>query len=101
MTQQDLENAIQEVWRIFKETDKKITEVSGSVAALKGKWGRFVEGLIAPGAIGMFKERGIDVERIFQRIKAQKDGEEIDILGVDNVYISPRFFMISASLGSF
>ena len=102
MTQQDSESAIQEVWRLFKETDKKfketdkkfketdkkIIEVSRSVAALTGKWGRFVEGLIAPGAIGMFKKRGIDVEQIFQRVKGQKNGKEmeIDILGVDKEY---------------
>jgi hypothetical protein len=88
MTQQELERAIQEVWILFKETDKKIAEVSGSVAALTGKWGKFVEGLIAPGAAAMFKERGIEVDRIFQRVKAHKDGEgiEIDILAVDKEY---------------
>jgi len=66
MTQQELERAIQEVWALFKETDKKfketdkkIAEVSKTVAALTGKWGRFVEGLIAPGTTSMFKERGI------------------------------------------
>ena len=95
MTQQELERAIQEVWALFKETDKKIAEVSktaklafDSVTALTGKWGRFVEGLIAPGTISMFKERGIEVEKIYQRVKAHKDGKEIeiDILAIDKEY---------------
>ena len=95
MTQQELERAIQEVWalfketdRKFKETDKKIAEVSRTVAALTGKWGRFVEGLIAPGTISMFKERGIEVEKIYQRVKAHKDGREIeiDILAINKEY---------------
>ena len=95
MTQQELERAIQEVWALFKETDKKIAEVSktaklafDSVTALTGKWGRFVEGLIAPGTISMFKERGIEVEKIYQRVKAHKDGKEmeIDILAINKEY---------------
>jgi len=51
MTQQELERAIHEVWALFKEIDKKIAEVSKTVAALTGKWGKFVEGLIAPTAM--------------------------------------------------
>jgi len=95
MTQQELERAIQEVWALFKETDKKIAEVSktaklafDSVTALTGKWGRFVEGLIAPGTISMFKERGIEVEKVYQRVKAHKDGKEIeiDILATNKEY---------------
>jgi len=88
MTQQELERAIQEVWALFKETDKKIAEVSRTVAALIGNWGRFVEGLIAPGTISMFKERGIEVEKIYQRVKAHKDGKEIeiDILAINKEY---------------
>ena len=106
MTQQELERAIQEVWALFRETsesfketdkrierlsqetDKKIAEVSKTVAALTGKWGRFVEGLIAPGTISMFKERGIEVEKVYQRVKAHKDGREIeiDILAINKEY---------------
>ena len=99
MTQQELERAIQEVWALFRETDKrierlsqetdkKIAEVSKTVVALTGKWGRFVEGLIAPGTISMFKERGIEVEKVYQRVKAHKDGREIeiDILAINKEY---------------
>ena len=59
-----------------------------AIDALTEKWGKFVEGLIAPGAIAMFKERGIEVDRVFQRVRAHKNGEgiEIDILVVDQEY---------------
>ena len=103
---QELEKAIQEVWALFKETDKRIEKISqetdkkiaevsktaklafDSVTALTGKWGRFVEGLIAPGTISMFKERGIEVEKVYQRVKAHKDGKEIeiDILAINKEY---------------
>ena len=118
MTQQELERAVQEVWTLFKETDerfketdekiakrsretderiekfsretdRKIQEVSKSVGNLTGKWSRFVEGLIAPGAVALFRQRGIEVDRIFQRVSARKNGEgiEIDILAVDQEYV--------------
>jgi len=88
MTQQELERAIQEVWTLFKETDRKFKETDRKIDALTGKWGKFVEGLIAPGVVSMFKERRIDVDRIFQRVKAYKDGKsvEIDILAINKEY---------------
>lgn len=100
MDQQEVERSIQEVWALFKETDKrmdrmsretdkKIAQMSREVGALTGKWGRFVEGLIAPGAVAMFEERGIEIDRIFQRVNARKNGDrmEIDILGVNKEYV--------------
>ena len=53
---------------------------------LTGKWGKFVEGLVAPGAIRMFRERGLNIERTSQRVIAQRGGEnmEIDVLCVND-----------------
>ena len=89
ITQQELERAIQEVWTLFKRkriekinqetnkrfkgTDEKIKEVTKSIAALTGKWEKFIERLIAPRTISMFKERGIEVEKIYQRVKAKME----------------------------
>ena len=106
MSQRDVEREIQEVWALFRETEKRfretdermdrrfketekvIVQMGAKVDALTGKWGRFVEGFIAPGAVSMFRERGIEIDRIFQRVKAHKDGDtmEIDILGVNKEY---------------
>jgi len=46
---------------------------------LTGKWGKFVEGLVAPGAIRMFRKRGVNIERTSQRVIAHKGGEEMEI----------------------
>ena len=96
------EAGFQEIWKLFKETDKKfqdtdkkfqdtdkkLQETDNRVNALTGKWSRFVEGLIAPVAEKLFKERGIEVDRIYQRVKAHKNGNsiEIDILVVNGEY---------------
>ncbi len=67
--------------KLFKQTDKKVEE-------LTGKWGRFVEGLIAPGVEQLFKKRNIEVNTVYQRVRRRKNGKEIeiDILAIDGQY---------------
>ncbi|CAN2041790.1 DUF3782 domain-containing protein [Candidatus Magnetomoraceae bacterium gMMP-15] len=72
----------------FQETDNEVKRVSTNVDKLADKWGRFVEGLVIPGVIKMFKKRDIDIEKVSQRLKVHKntDKMEIDILGVNGEY---------------
>jgi hypothetical protein len=113
MTVQDVEKSIQEIWELFKETDKeiketnkgiketdriltekfketdkKIAQMSSKVDALTGKWGRFVEGLIVPAVESLLNARGIEVDKVFQRVNAHKNGKgmEVDILAIDKEY---------------
>ena len=106
MTTKELEKSIQEIWNLFKETDgrfketdKEIDKLSKSVEetrktaeitnravyALTGKWSRFVEGLIAPAVERLFNERGIEVDKVFQRVKTRRNGSEmeVDILAIN------------------
>ncbi len=95
MEPQEKELDPQEIWRMFaetdrrfKETEKQIRETDKKVNALTGKWNRFVEGLVVPAAERLFRERGIAVENVFQRVRLRKGGEgmEIDVLAVDGEY---------------
>lgn len=104
MTAKQLEKSIQEIWELFRETGRKFEEsrqefeesrrefekrderlsqkvaaVGEQVAALAGKWGKFVEGLIAPAVERLFKERGIEVDKISQRVRAHKNGAELEV----------------------
>ena len=96
MNRKELKDPIKEVWALFKETDKrfketdkKIEKLSENIGGLAGKWGKFVEGLVAPGAIRMFKERGIKVEKISRRVERLKNGKkmEIDLLVENQEYV--------------
>ena len=71
-----------------KKTSKTVTETSKAVYALTGKWSLFVEGLIAPAAERLFKERGIIVDKVYQRVKTHRNGDEmeIDILAINGEY---------------
>lgn len=106
MTAQEMEQGFQDVWKLFaetdrkleklfketdekfKETDEKFKETDKQIGALTGKWGRFVEGLVAPAAERLFRERGIRVDRTYQRVRAHKNGSgmEVDILAVNGDY---------------
>ncbi len=134
MTTKEMEESIQEIWRLFKETDNRFKETdrilkekfketddeiektsksveetrksveetrrsveetrktaeitNRAVYALTGKWSRFVEGLIAPAVGRLFKERGIEVDKVYQRVKTRRNGDEmeIDILAINGEY---------------
>ena len=76
---------LEEYRKEMRESDERL---KAAIDSLTGKWGRFVEGMIAPAVTSMFKERGIEVDRIFQRVRARRNGREmeVDILAVDDEY---------------
>jgi hypothetical protein len=113
MDVQEMEQGFQKIWELFaetdrrfketdrqfKETDKKFKETEqelhtlfsktdAKIEALTGKWGRFVEGLIAPAVHRLFQAWHIEVDRVYQRVKAHKNGAglEVDILAVNGEY---------------
>ncbi len=102
MTTEEIEKGFQEIWGLFKDTDKKfketdkeiektsktVEETSKAVNALTGKWSKFVEGLIIPSVERLFKERGIEVDKIYQRVKTHRNGNdmEVDILAINGEY---------------
>ncbi|MCK6619075.1 MAG: DUF3782 domain-containing protein [Calditrichia bacterium] len=102
MTVKQMEKSIEEIWDLFretdrrmketdrrmKETDRKIAEATKAVADLGGKWGRFVEGLVVPAVENLFKEWGIELDKVFPRVKARRNGDkmEIDVLAINGEY---------------
>ena len=65
-----------------KEFDKKIGEISGTL-------GRFVEGLVEPKLLELFRNRGIEVTEIYHNVEIHKKGmeeAEIDLLLINSDY---------------
>jgi hypothetical protein len=99
---------LEDVWRLFQETDRKflqmreesdrnfeklnqqltekIEKVSADLGRLGNKLGDFIEEMVRPAAVRLFKERGIDVHEVHRNISSKRDGEEIeiDLLVVNN-----------------
>jgi hypothetical protein len=65
-----------ELDRRFKETDKKINQLSGLFSS---QWGKLMEALVEPGALRLFRERGIRVNHIFPRAKSQLNGRSLEV----------------------
>jgi hypothetical protein len=103
MTAKQLEKTVQEVWELFREnerrfdetkrivekTSREVAKATKAVDALTGKWGRFVEGLLVPAVERLFQPRGIPVDKVSQRVKAHKNGRnmEIDVLAINQGYV--------------
>ncbi|TRU05811.1 MAG: DUF3782 domain-containing protein [Microcystis sp. Msp_OC_L_20101000_S702] len=80
--QKETERCFQETERRFQETDRQITRLSQEIGNLGGKWGRFVENMVAPACETLFLNRDIPVHQVSQRVRKRLDGKtlEIDVL---------------------
>ena len=85
---QETSRQFKEIEKRFKDTDKKFQNTEKLISSLTSKWGRFVEGLIAPAVVRIFGERNIAVDKVYQRVRARKNGSgmEVDILAIDGEY---------------
>ena len=72
--------------RRLAKTERIAAQANEAVNNLSSRWGRFVENLVAPAAIKLFQERGILVDRIYQRMRAPRGPQnlEIDIFAVNH-----------------
>jgi hypothetical protein len=90
MAEQTWQEAVAEIWELFKETDarldKRFQETDQKINQLSGlftsQWGKLIEALVQPNALNLFRQRGIQVNHIFPRAKSQLNGRamEVDLL---------------------
>ncbi len=76
------EREFQEIRAAIRETDKQVKETSKRVGELGNRLGQFVEEMVKPGAVALFRERGIDVHATAQNMSWSdgKSGIEIDLV---------------------
>ncbi len=101
---QESDRRLQETERFLKEqsqeTDRKIQatveenrqthrQLSQELGKLGGKWGRFVENLVAPACETIFLARGIPVHQVSQRVRKRHNGDsmEIDVLVLNQEHV--------------
>ena len=68
------------------ETDHKIKAVTTAIGQLGNRLGEFVEGLVKPAVVRLFRERGIEVHEVHRDLSGQRDGvgTQVDLLVVDD-----------------
>lgn len=111
MAEQTTQEAVAEIWRLFKETDARFKETdapldqrfketaaeikatSANLRRLEGlfgsQWGKLIEALVQPNVLALFQARGHQVHRLHQRSKAQRNGDtmEIDLILEDSTEV--------------
>lgn len=82
---QEIDRQMQETDRQMQETDRKLKEVTKSIGQLGNRLGQFVEEMVKPAVVRLFRERGIDVHHVFPRATAsyEDDAMEVDLLVVN------------------
>jgi len=87
---QDTDKKFQNTERLMKQqsldTDKKFQDTDKRIGKLTNRLGEFIEEMVRPGAVRLFRERGIDVHVVSRNVTAERDGEavEIDLLVVND-----------------
>jgi hypothetical protein len=71
--------------RRMRETDRKLAEVGRQLGGLGNRLGEFVEGVVQPGLVRLFRERNIDVHRTLRDVAGDKNGValQVDMLVVN------------------
>lgn len=67
-----------------QETDRKIKTVTATIGELGNRLGEFVEGLVRPAVVQLFRERGIEVHEVYPEVDRHDEGLEIDLLVVND-----------------
>ncbi|HUT77295.1 MAG TPA: DUF3782 domain-containing protein [Polyangia bacterium] len=82
VTFEDIKERMAETDRQMRETDRKIAELGKQIGGLGNRLGEFVEGVVRPGLVRMFRERGLDVHRTLHDVGGNKNGIalQVDIL---------------------
>jgi len=76
----------EDIKQLFKETDQRLAELGRQIGGLGNRLGEFVEGVVRPGLVRLFRERGIDVRETHRDLEAERNGKkaQIDLLVVDD-----------------
>lgn len=82
----ETDRQMQETDRRMQETGRSIEQLHRVVGRLGNRLGEFVEEMVRPAAVRLFRERGIDVHQVFSRVYVERGGEEmeIDLLAVND-----------------
>jgi len=61
------------------ELKKIVAQTNKQVGGITSRWGEFVENLVRPAAVRMFREKGIEVHFTALRVEAQDEAGSIEI----------------------
>jgi hypothetical protein len=71
------------------ETDRRLEELGRQIGGLGTRLGEFVEGVVRPGLVRLFRAHGVDVRETHRDLEAERNGRkaQIDLLVVDDAEV--------------
>lgn len=69
----------------FRETDRLIKQTQKAIGELGNRLGQFVEKMVKPAVVRLFRQRGINVHRVISNMEANygDEGIQVDLLVID------------------
>jgi len=85
----DLRTAMLELVEQSKDTDRRLNELGKQIGGLGNRLGEFVEGVVRPGLVRLFRERGVDVRETHRDLEAERNGRkaQVDLLVVNDAEV--------------
>jgi hypothetical protein len=82
----ETDRKFQETDRKFQETDRLVKQLSKNLGDIGNRLGEFVEHMVAPAVVRLFRKQGIEVHAVYPGVSAKRDGValEIDLLVVND-----------------
>ena len=76
----------QETARRFRETERLVNQLSKNLGDIGNRLGEFVEHMVAPAVVRLFREQGIEVHAVYPGIFVKRDGValELDLMVVND-----------------
>ncbi len=86
-SRRDFDRRTAEYDRRAAETDRQIAKLGKQIGGLGNRLGEFAEGVVRPGLVRLFRERGLDVHRALHDVGGNKNGValQVDILVANDV----------------
>ena len=84
-TDRRMAEAQAETDRRMQETDRYLKSLGRRFGDLGNRLGEFVEGMVRPGIVRMFRERGLELHQTFRDMSARqgKEAAQIDLMAID------------------
>ncbi|MBB1073089.1 DUF3782 domain-containing protein [Rhodoferax sp. 4810] len=85
-TDRQMKEMSQETDRRFRETERFIKQLSKNLGDIGNRLGEFVEHMVAPAVVRLFRDQGIDVHAVYPGVTAKRNGValEIDLLVIND-----------------
>ncbi|WP_139064102.1 DUF3782 domain-containing protein [Thiorhodospira sibirica] len=78
-TERQMKASALETDRKFQETERLIKQLSKNLGDIGNRLDEFVEHMVAPAVVRVFRDQGIAVHAVYPNISAKRNGVEVEI----------------------